>query len=216
MHDHVQNLVMTSPPAEEPVSLTTAKLHLRVTISNDDSLITALITAARELCEKETRRAFITRTYQLRMNRFPWTSPQVYLPAYSDERTPGGTWGMIRMPKPPLASVVSITYQDLNGTVQTLDPSAYQVDSGGITQGVIVPAYGTYWPQALFNLDSIVINYTAGYGDATAIPLSISQAMLLCIGHWYRNREAVTPSLFSELPFAVKALLSSFKWGSYG
>lgn len=216
MSDHIQNLVMTTPPSEEPISLATAKLHLRVTITQDDPLISALITAARELCEKEVRRAFVTRTYQLRLNRFPWNSPQVYLPNYSDERMPSGTWGMIELPKPPLISVTSITYQDLNGTVQTLDPSRYQVDAGGVTQGVIVPSYGMYWPQSRYNLDSILINYQAGYGAASAVPLGICQAMLLTIGHWYRNREAASPTSFTELPLGAKWLLSSYKWGSYG
>ncbi len=216
MRDMLQNLVMTSPPASEPVSLATAKLHLRVTITNDDALITALITAARELCEKETHRSFVTRNYEVRLNRFPPTFAMAYLPAYSDERSPGGTYGMIRIPKPPLVSVNSIGYVDQNGTVQTLASNQYLVDTGGVLQGAITPAFGLTWPQTRYQLDAILIEITAGYGNAAAVPASICQAMLLCIGHWYRNRESVTPTAFTELPMGAKALLSSFKWGSYG
>jgi hypothetical protein len=216
MRDSIQNLAMTAPPAEEPISLTTAKLHLRVTIANDDPLISALITAARELCEKETHRSFVTRDYELRLDRFPPTFAMQYLPAYSDERSPGGTYGMIRLPKPPLVGINTLSYYDQDGTLQLLSPSQYSVDAGGVLQGAITPAYGYYWPNARYQLDAILIGYTAGYGPAAAVPASIAQAMLLCIGHWYRNRESVTPTAFTELPMGSKALLSSFKWGSYG
>ena len=37
--------------------------------------------------------------------------------------------------------------------------------------------------------------------------MSIRQAMLLMIGHWYENREASSPIAVHELPMAVPALL---------
>jgi uncharacterized phiE125 gp8 family phage protein len=216
VNDFVQNLVMTVPPATEPVSLATAKNHLRVDIStDDDAMISALIIAARMLCEKETRRSFVTRTYELRLNRFPFAYPLAYLPAYSLERMPTSIYGRIHLPKPPLLAVSSITYIDVNGTVQTLDPGQYLVDSGGVTQGVITPSFGAYFPQTRYQIDAVKITFDAGYGDETTVPVVATQAMLLLMGNWYRNREAVTEGSFSELPMGVKALLSTLSWGSY-
>lgn len=42
---HAQKPVRTVPPAEMPVSLPEAKAHLRVTSTQEDDLITALIAA---------------------------------------------------------------------------------------------------------------------------------------------------------------------------
>jgi hypothetical protein len=52
------------------------------------------------------------------------------------------------------------------------------------------------------------VRYRAGYaGD---IPSGIRVAILLMIGHWYANREAVVVgTITSELPMAVDRLL----WG---
>ncbi len=40
-------------------------------------------------------------------------------------------------------------------------------------------------------LNPITVEYAAGYTTGNACPQSIRQAMLLLIGHWYQNREAV-------------------------
>ena len=214
MNELIQNLVMTSAPSAEPVSLDVAKVHCRVSLSytGDDAYILALIVAAREYCEKETRRSFVARTYELRMNGLPcrFASQAGYLRSF--ERFPVYTYGEIRLPKPPLIAVESITYIDMDGNQQTLDPSQYQVDAGGVLPGTICPAYGQMFPQNRYQLDSARITYQAGYGTPAEVPSGICQAMLLLIGHWYRNRESVSDAGLAEVPMGVKALLSSFQW----
>jgi uncharacterized phiE125 gp8 family phage protein len=64
-------LKLVTPPAEEPVTLAVAKAHLRVDISDDDTLIPYYLAAARRLCEKEVRRAFVTSTWDLVLDGFP-------------------------------------------------------------------------------------------------------------------------------------------------
>jgi uncharacterized phiE125 gp8 family phage protein len=75
--------------------------------------------------------------------------------------------------------------------------------------GDIIPAYSKWWPvDTLVPGDAVKVSFTAGYG--TDIPRTTKQAMLMLIGNWYENREAVvlgtkTPS---NIPFGVDALLS--------
>ncbi len=58
-------LQLVTPPAEEPVSLEEAKLHLRVDFDEDDALILALISAARQAAETITGRQLITARWKL-------------------------------------------------------------------------------------------------------------------------------------------------------
>lgn len=46
-----------------------------------------------------------------------------------------------------------------------------------------------------------------GDGD---LPLPLKQAVLLLVGHWYNQREAVSGSL-SEVPLGVEALVRPFR-----
>ena len=98
MSEFVQNLATTAPPAEEPVSLALAKQHCRVEISDDDNLFSGLIAAGRDFAEKATRRAFVQRTYELRMGRFPHA-----LPASSYPFPFAGTAAGCRLWRDPIA-----------------------------------------------------------------------------------------------------------------
>lgn len=51
-----------TPPVTEPVTLAEAKAHLRIDYADEDALITALITVAREQAEALTGLALLTRT----------------------------------------------------------------------------------------------------------------------------------------------------------
>jgi uncharacterized phiE125 gp8 family phage protein len=184
-------LTLVTAPAVEPISSAEAKLHLRVDISDDDNLITALIQTAREVAEDISRRALITQTWKLILDEFP----------KGDE---------IAIPLPPLQSVTSITYKDQDGTASTFSSDDYIVNTD-TEPGKVVLAYGASWPSTtLYPTGAITVQFKAGFGDAsTDVPEKYRQAMLLLIGHWYENREAIatTGAVPKEVPFGVEALL---------
>lgn len=185
------SLTIVTPPAEEPVSLTEAKNHLRVDLSDDDSLISALIVAAREHAEAITRRAFITQTLKLSLDAFPANNGPIYVPM------------------PPLQSVNSLKYFDTDGVEQTLNEGKdYLVDNES-EPGRITPAPDTGWPATQNRPNAVSVEFVAGFGDASKVPQGIKQAILLMVGHWYENREAVTMqgNNAGELPMAVDSLL---------
>lgn len=70
-------LKQITPPQTEPVTLSEVKAHLRIDGSEEDELLSALITTAREMAEEYTRRAFITQTWELALDS---ASGKVYLP----------------------------------------------------------------------------------------------------------------------------------------
>ena len=211
------SLELVTPPVVEPVTLALAKQQLRVDFPDDDALITAYITAARQYCEKSTNRAFYNQTWLRTLDFFPLYGEYTGSRTPSERHTwPYGTWYWNRvtidLPKPRTVSVMSITYVDGNGITQTLSPSTYSVDTTSVPAR-ITPAQGTFWPIVQnYQPGSVRITYVAGsYGDGVTIntiPETIVMAMLLLVSHWYENRSASSEIALKSIPMGVDALLS--------
>ncbi|CAB4152371.1 Phage conserved hypothetical protein [uncultured Caudovirales phage] len=179
-------------PNQEPVSLAEARAHLRVDGYDDDATIAALIIAARTHVESITARALCTQTLVMSFDDFE-----------DDE--------YLELPRSPAQSVTSITYIDANGTTQTWSAANYKLD-GHSFPARISPAYGYTFPVARDELNSCTVTYVAGYGGSHLVPEPIKQAILLLVGAWFENREAVlTGTIVATLPFAVDALLAPYR-----
>lgn len=181
---------LITAPSTTPISLATAKLHLKVDFDDDDTLISNLIDTATEWCQSRIGQQFITATRRLYLDGFPCRE--------------------IVLPYPPAATVTSITYIDIGGTTQTWTSSLYQTDLA-TRPARIRPAWSQVWPSTRGDLNSVIVNYTCGYGaTAASVPAPIRQAMLLLIGHWYENREAINiGNIVSDIPLTVESLLMS-------
>jgi uncharacterized phiE125 gp8 family phage protein len=176
------------PPSEEPITLAEAKTHLRVDHDDDDMLITGYIAAARQTCELTARRAFVTQTLELHLEEWPCDD--------------------LDLPMPPLQSVTSITYIDVDGVTHTVSASDYIVYAS-LQPGEIHLKWNAAWPSVQLQPGpSITVRYVAGYGLAVAVPWQFKSAVLLLVGHFYENREAVVVgTIATVLPMAVKSLL---------
>ena len=221
------SIKITTQPSVEPVTLAEAKLHLRVDIADDDTLITSLIAAARQQAENITRRALCTQSWVLVLDSFPspsanvssanWYGPQWGIaPGPLSVLKPDGKSGFeIFLPLPPLASVESIKYIDTDGTQITLANTEYKVDLTS-EPARIVPAYGKAWPATRSEIAAVEVAFTCGYGAAAAaVPQGIKNWMLLRIGAMYENREEiVVGSGVNKVQF-VDGLLDQFRVVSF-
>lgn len=187
-------LSLVAGPASEPVTTAEAKAHLRVTTSTDDSYIATLITVARQNAEKFTRRAFITQTWIMYMDRFPenWLSRHLWEGVRDGAINQMYEGASIIIPLAPLQSITSIKVYDEDDQSTTMDPTTYQVSaySGEIApNGRVTPRNGAVWPLATRFVDGVEVTYVAGYGaSAASVPSQIKQGMLTEIGSLYENR----------------------------
>jgi uncharacterized phiE125 gp8 family phage protein len=182
---------LITAPATEPVSLAEAKAHLRVTSSDDDDLITALIVTARGAAEHELQRSLITQTWEKALDMFPEA---------------------IQLLCPPVQSVTSVKYLDVDGVEQTLSSASYTLDNASdSTPAWLTPAYGYTWPETYEEVNAVKVRYAAGWASASSVPQPIKQWMKLQIGHWYENRESVNVgNITSKLDY-VSFLLDRYR-----
>lgn len=220
-------LNLVTAPAGEPISLDEAKRHLRVSFDDDNDLIQSHLESARERVEIETGRQLMTATWELWLDTAPglqnsWDSAAATLWGVNQAWMNWGPWldrVYIDVPRPPLASVVSITYVDTSGLTQTWDPTLYQVSKpAGSTcrRGKIRPAYGASWPVTRDQMDAIVVRFTAGYGLTNAsVPQPLRRAILMIAGDLYENREATVVTdrrvTVQELPSGVDRILQQYR-----
>lgn len=189
-------MTLFTAPAAEPVSASEAKSHLRIDISDDDTLIGTYITAARVRVEQELNRALVTQTWELVLDGFP-----------AGDR--------IRLPLPPLQSVTSVKYTDEDGVEATYSSANYLVDTDA-EPGQIVLKSGVTWPAVtlLREVAAVRIKFVAGYGLAAAVPEPIKLAIKLLVGTYYENREDTLVAqgvTVMRLPTGVRDLLSSYR-----
>lgn len=169
-------------PTSEPLDLTETKRFLDIDASdtNDDSLVAALIKAARDRFEDYTGRRLITQDWYLYLN--DWPGSEVYPDSdYEDE---------IELPGTPLISVTAVKYYDQSGIAYTFAATNYHADVS-TEPGRIVLAGTATWPSttSLRPSQGIEIEYKCGYGAAYSnVPPGIQLILQMLVQHWFHNR----------------------------
>lgn len=182
------SVTVVTPPAEEPISRAEARLHMRVDATDEDSLIDNLIVAVRRHAEGFTGRTFVTTTFDLFLDAFPTEDN-----------------GTIFVPGPPLSSVATVKYIDLNGAEQTVASSVYDEDTDR-EPGRIALAFNESWPSARTDIQAVTVRYVAGYGAASDVLDDIKAAILLGVADLFEHRETQSEIRLEENP-AFKSLL---------
>lgn len=198
-------------PTSEPLTLAETKTHLRVSINDDDALITSLIVAARMMAEEYTGRAFITQSWRMWIDAFPHGGD-----AYGEGVYETSTSLLVKryviIPRPPLLAVTGVASYDDEGVGTVFAAEHYFVDTAS-DPGRLALRTGASWPLAGRVTNGISIDFDAGYGGSADVPASIKAGMLAHIGHLYENRGDGTPShsVLKALPDLVAGLYAPFR-----
>jgi uncharacterized phiE125 gp8 family phage protein len=160
--DSTSALVMVTPPASEPVTLSQAKAFLRIDSTADDDTITTAITAARQFAEHYLRAVLLPQSWD-----FTIANP-------CDIR--------LTLPLGPAQSITSITLRDEAGDTSTMDSGNYTLAVDGFH------VYFSDVPQT----ERLTVHYSAySYANTAAIPAPILQGILHHIVAMVENRDGI-------------------------
>lgn len=178
--------VLTSAPAEFPVSIEECKDHAIIGHDDDDSVILAAIGAA--VAELDgfsgtLGRAIVTQTWQVEM------------PAWEYAFT---------LPVPNV-SEVSVVYDDADG-VEQAGPS---VTLHAVSEGTLV-RISNNWVAPDLHDDSaapIRVSFTCGFGDPVDVPYDLKSVIMQRVAYMINDREGVSdPGRFTD------RIVSKYRW----
>ena len=151
-------LTRIAAPGSEPITLSEAKLYLRLDNNTEDTLINDLIVAVRMQAEQWLRRSLMTQSWKL---------------GYDD-----GNISCVKLPMGPVISITSVTLIGSDESTQLLPASAYKLSEA---------RNELLFTNLIAGLPFEVI-YSAGYGDASCVPRPIKLGLLAHVASMYDGR----------------------------
>lgn len=229
----LKSITSLAGPSVEPVTGTEAFAFCRIDDTGEGTIISSLITAAREAVESYTGRALLSQQFQLTMptwasgynedNRFgsllpvnssSWNQTSAFSLFPNTLRR---DLNVIYLERSPLISVDAVKYYDATETLQTLSSANYYALTN-CQPGAVALKSTASWPDLYDRPDAVQIQFTAGHGTiASSVPQTLRQAVLFLVKHYYDNRDAFVIGNGSalELPFGVKHMLESKRVGGW-
>ena len=167
-------------PLAEPFTLAEALTHLRESGDGgaNDAYITGLIAVVRTACEDRTEQTMVSTPWRLKLDEFT---------------------DAIELMRAPIIAVQSIQYLDVDGVLQTVEPVDYVVDWSS-NPGFVIPAVDKEWPETQSGaINTVTVEYTAGYGATGAsVPAPLRHWMLCALTYLYENRAGELPDGFAS------------------
>ena len=205
------NWKIKTPASAFPITLDQAKKHCKVFNTDEDTIIQIYLGTACSIVERDLGRCLMPASIQMFFDDFidiPERSLYNYIlgtippnrRAWNDDR--------MYLPLPPVQSITSIKYTDVSGTIQTLSAGNYVLDN--VKEPCFVyPSFGNNWPASRGDHNNVIVEYVAGYADASKVPQNYKSAILLLVGHLYENRqEVIAGQTVNRLPMGYKDLLT--------
>lgn len=177
------NLTTVTGPRFEPVWLDDVHSHLRLDVDGsppshpDDAMLEEHIVTARRWVEHETRRSLVEQTLRLSMPGFTTNTGLTGIGATGVRE--------IRLLRPPVIAVESVSYYDDTNTLQPVDPASYYVTDEAVPELRFVTGFSA--PAVYDRPDAVRVIYRAGHAtesspleaNAADVPAQLRSAILV-------------------------------------
>ncbi|MGB0978547.1 MAG: head-tail connector protein [Croceimicrobium sp.] len=181
---------LVSSSGDEPITSAYVKNYLRVDFDTDDAIITALITAARQVVEKYIEQALITKNFKC------------YFSQFEDWDVNGGLI-YLELPISPVTAITAVSSVDEDGTetaITDYKTTGLDIKTVRVNQTFTLTGGAT---------SGYVVEYTA---LNSSIDEPIKDAIAKLVGEMYENRqESGVDISVSMMPFDVRAMLTNYR-----
>lgn len=167
------------------ITIAEAKQHLRVDHAHEDDLIQGLILAAYMSAERQTRRSLVQQDLTIVIDSLPR--------------------GAIELSFAPVQELLSFDYTSPEGVPLSIPVEDMRLDTRRLYP-LLIPKSGE-WPEVIKEPECVSFTIRTGYPKT---PPDIRQAILLLIGHFYLNREAILIGKGQTLPMGADMLLKPY------
>jgi uncharacterized phiE125 gp8 family phage protein len=162
-------IIELTPPLVEPLTLVEMRAHLRLDTQDEDDLLLALATVAREHLERETGLVLAARDFRLCRDDWPED-------------------GILTIARGPVRAVTGVAVYDGEGEPRAVDLDGHLLDG----QARLARLWLRDVPVPGQALNGIEIEFTAGFGESGAdVPETLKRAMLLHVAAMYACRGVV-------------------------
>lgn len=171
---------------EFAITSTEVKNWLRITGSDDDTVVGNLVKASHNWAKRYTGRSLTTQTLTMSIDAVYDTDIPLreghYVGVDQDI-----TRRSILLPQSPVASITSVKYYDDSDTATTFATSNYYLDKAGIPARFVL-RNGKSYPTGLRVANALEIKYVAGYGGNNDVPQDIKHACLIYTAWLFEHR----------------------------
>jgi len=185
----------------EPVTTAEAKNHLRYTNTDKDSMISMLITVARQQVEHLTQRSIMRASFTLKHC------------AWLEVDNNGSFSKTLRLPFGPVITISQVQYRrSSDGAYATLASDQYELAVSTSGQSHLMPAFNVTMPVLYAGKgpqwDAVKVDYIAGaaVGVDTAVDQRLRQAILMLVAYYFERPESTNWDVPADLASNVRAL----------
>lgn len=216
----MSSLVRTTAPSTPLFAVQDFYDQFRISKSTtgDDNNLNAYLEAATQWIEGLAGISIMKQVWTLKGDQFPYNRDGF------DRRYPLGK--PMLLPRGPVLSIDTFTYQDLNNQTQNINDSSHFQAALDERPPALYPPYGGFFPTALWVPGAVKLIFTCGMSgvddDPTKVDSDVKMAVKFLVAHWNENREPVPVNVsLQKLPYALESMLWSarkgyrFDWQEY-